>query len=123
MAKILIIEDEANLASVMQFLLTKAGHAVEIAGDGEQGIAMLKANVPDIVITDILMPGKEGFETIREIRDANPNLPIIATSGGGHTENYDFLRVAQTVGATEIIRKPFRNHELVALVDKCLNPA
>lgn len=100
MAKILIIEDEANLASIMQFLLTKAGLTVDIASDGDLGVAQFKTNRPDLVITDIIMPGKEGLETIQEIRGTNPKVPIIATSGGGHTENYDFLSVAKDVGAT-----------------------
>ncbi len=120
MARILIIEDEANLASIMQFLLTKEGHAVEVANDGDQGVAQFNAKVPDLVITDILMPGKEGLQTIQEIRGGDAKVPIIAISGGGHTENYDFLRLPKNVGATESIRKPFRNHDLLALVNKCL---
>jgi DNA-binding response OmpR family regulator len=120
MAKILLIEDEELVAGTLEILLRKAGHVVTSASDGAVGLARLAAELPDLVITDIVMPEKEGIETIREIRTTHRDLPIIAYSGGGRTKNYDFLRMAAKLGATEVLMKPFANEQLLAAVHRCL---
>lgn len=120
MARILLIEDEHLVASTLEIVLLKAGHNVTIAPNGEAGLAQFNAARPDLVITDIIMPEKEGIETIRDIRAKDPTVPILAYSGGGRTKNYDLLRMADKLGATEVMRKPFSNEELVATVARCL---
>lgn len=122
MAKILVIEDETLVSQTLEVLLMKAGHTVATAPDGAKGIAAYQAERPDLVITDIIMPEKEGIETIRELRAISQSVPIIAISGGGRTKNYDFLRIAHRLGATEVLRKPFANDELLAVVNRCLAP-
>lgn len=120
MAKILIIDDDQMVSATIELLLLKAGHSVTLAANGNLGVASFKANPVDLVITDIIMPEKEGIETIQEIRAISPKVPIIAISGGGRTKNYDFLRMANKLGANEVLKKPFANDELLSMVNKCL---
>lgn len=121
MANILLIEDEQLVAATIEVVLMKAGHKVTVANNGEAGLAKFAEIAPDLVITDIIMPQKEGIETIRDLRAKSPNIPIIAISGGGRTKNFDFLRMAHKLGANEVLRKPFANADLVAVVGRCLN--
>lgn len=123
MARILLIEDEPLVASTLEIVLLKAGHKVVIAPNGEVGLARFNAERPDLIITDIIMPEKEGIQTIQEIRQKDPHVPIIAYSGGGRTKNYDFLRMAYKLGATDVLRKPFSNEDLLAMIERCLKPA
>ena len=120
MAKILIIDDDQMVSATIELLLLKAGHTVTLAGNGNLGVASFKASPADLIITDMIMPEKEGIETIQEIRALSPKVPIIAISGGGRTKNYDFLRMANKLGANEVLKKPFANDELLTLVNKCL---
>jgi len=119
-AKILLIEDELLVSSTIEIVLRKAGHTVVVAANGQIGMNKFAAERPDLVVTDIIMPEKEGIETIQELRAKDPSIPILAYSGGGRTKNYDFLRMAQKLGANEVIRKPFANEDLLAAVNRCL---
>jgi len=121
MANILLIEDEEVLAETLEIVLMKAGHDVTLAANGAIGAHKFSEVRPDLVITDIIMPEQEGLDTIRQIREVDAKVPIIAYSGGGRTKNFDFLRLADKFGATGVLRKPFANEELVALVNRCLS--
>src|SRR5688572_5772731 len=109
MSYILVIDDEQLVANAIATVLTRAGHQVSVAANGDAGLAKFKEARQDLVITDIVMPGKEGIETIRDLRKLAPELPIIAMSGGGMRSNYDFLSMARRLGATEVLGKPFSN--------------
>jgi DNA-binding response OmpR family regulator len=122
MSHILVIDDEHLVANAVASALTKAGHTVTLAHNGDDGLAKFGAEHPDLVITDIMMPGKEGIETIRELRKGSARLPIIAMSGGGMTGNFDILSMARKLGATEVLGKPFSVDELIAMVSRCLEP-
>lgn len=122
MANILLIDDDPLVVGTIEILLMKAGHKVTIAGNGNKGLAAFTKDRHDLIITDIIMPEKEGIETIREIRALSATVPIIAMSGGGRTKNFDFLRIADKVGANDVLRKPFANEELVSLVARLLTP-
>jgi DNA-binding response OmpR family regulator len=121
MANILLIEDEEVLAETLEIVLMKAGHNVTLAANGLIGAKKFAEVRPDLVITDIIMPEQEGLDTIRQIREIDTTVPIIAYSGGGRTKNFDFLRLADKFGATDVLRKPFSNDELLTLVAHCLN--
>jgi DNA-binding response OmpR family regulator len=123
MSTILLIEDENLVAGTIETVLKKAGYTVVHARDGEKGMAAFKAEMPDLVITDLIMPEKEGIQVIREIREISKDVPIIAISGGGRTQNYDFLRIAHKLGATEVLRKPFANKDLLTVVNDYLGDA
>jgi DNA-binding response OmpR family regulator len=73
-----------------------------------------------LVIVDIIMPNKEGLETIIEIRARDPKTPIIAISGGGRTTNDNFLEMATLVGADKVLRKPFERKDLTAMINRLL---
>lgn len=121
MARVLVIDDEKLARFTVREILELAGHEVVEAKNGSQGIAFQKASVFDIVVTDIIMPEKEGVETIIELKQDFPDLPIIAISGGGRTRNLDFLEIAKQYGANKVLAKPFSEEELLGAVDVCLS--
>ncbi|MBV8140820.1 MAG: response regulator, partial [Verrucomicrobia bacterium] len=96
--------------------LVNAGYRVCEAENGEVGLAAYVTEKPKVVLIDLLMPKKEGIETIREIRAAGHRSYVIAMSGGCRTETADFLQIAKKLGADAILRKPFRIQELIELV-------
>jgi DNA-binding NtrC family response regulator len=122
MARILVIDDEPGIRAVLQAVLTRGGHTVLSANDGAIGLAAFIADRPDLVITDIIMPEKEGIETIRAIRKLDPLVPIIAISGGGRTANADYLPLAAKFGATATLPKPFGAAAVLDLVKEILLP-
>jgi CheY-like chemotaxis protein len=120
MANVLVIDDEPVTRMVVCAVLESAGHTVCEAADGNGGLAMFHANSPDLVITDILMPGKDGIETIRDLRAINPEIKIIALSGDVQFDGPGILKAARLLGANEVIEKPFGNDELLRIVEQML---
>ena len=90
---------------------------VVVAADGREGLKAYLANPTDVVVTDILMPEKEGIETIIELKREHPNVKIVAISGGDPAGNTDFLEMAGLLGADRILQKPFRPKELLATIE------
>lgn len=107
MADILVIDDEPLVRKTVRMTLERDGHAIAEAENGVAGLRRCAEQAFDLVISDILMPGKEGIETIRELRAAYPALRILAMSGGGRTAHADFLTIASKLGANETLKKPF----------------
>jgi len=120
MAKILVIDDDAIVRETVAQVLEVSGHKVLSAEDGRRGVAAFHSELPDLVITDIIMPEQEGIQTITEIRRIAPGAKIIAISGGGRIGNVDFLKMARHLGASDVIAKPFDPDELASRVDRCL---
>ena len=123
MARILVIDDNPELGRAVLKRMERAGHTGVLASDGNAGLLIFRAEQIDLVLTDILMPEKEGLETIRELRKENPRVPIIAMSGGGYATGTDYLRLALTFGANAVLQKPFEQHELIDLVSALLDQA
>lgn len=125
MVRILLIEDDKDIRQTIGHQLSSAGHQVVTAADGAEGLRHLRAERPDLVITDIVMPGKEGIETIMEIRETGTAIPIIAISGGGgpifQIDKDLILDNAKMLGADYILAKPFRSCALLELVDRALS--
>jgi DNA-binding response OmpR family regulator len=121
MAHILIIDDDRAVQLSIQLALECEGHQVECASDGEQGLRAFASKAPDLVVTDIIMPNKEGIETIMQIRASDPKTPILAISGGGRLSNDDFLKISAKVGANAILPKPFEHEDLIAAVRRLLS--
>jgi DNA-binding response OmpR family regulator len=109
MAKILVIDDDDLMNDMVMELLTVAGYEVESAGDGDQALRQLGVNTFDLIITDIVMPEKEGLETIVAIRKKNKAVPIIAISGGGKLGPTQYLQLAHQFGANYTFHKPNDN--------------
>jgi DNA-binding response OmpR family regulator len=118
MPRILIIDDEHQVRRWLRTGLESAGYDVEDAPDGVKGLTAFKQRPADLVLTDIYMPEKEGLETIRELRRQNPELKIIAMSGGGIAG--DFLPYAKKLGAVKTIEKPFDTELLLETVREVL---
>lgn len=120
MARILVIDDEEMVRETLCVVLKNKGYEVEEAENGEDGINLHRENPFDLIITDILMPTKEGIGTIVELKSENHNIPIIAISGGGRTDKVDYLESATMLGADKVLAKPFSNDELILSVEHCL---
>ncbi len=123
MARILVIDDEDAIRLVLREALEYAGHEVVEAEDGVAGVEQYHVRRADLVILDILMPRKNGLETIQELREADPAVKIIAISGGVRGGNVDNLAVAKTLGAQRTLAKPFRLHEMLEIVATMLHQA
>ena len=121
MAKILVIDDDEIMNSMTVQLLSEAGYEAEGAHDGNCGLRMLGSKLFDLVVTDIVMPEKEGVETIIAIRSKNKTLPIIAISGGGKINSEQYLKMAQHFGADYTFQKPFNREHFLAAVRECLS--
>ena len=120
MARILVIDDEELARFTVASLLESAGHEVVEAPNGQEGLSLQNAQLFDLVVTDIIMPKKEGVETVIELKRDHPDLKIIAISGGGRTRNLDFLKLAKQCGADKILAKPFTEEELMESINACL---
>jgi len=123
-AKILIIDDDPSMRRTVSRILARAGHEVIEAPDGLEGVELFRRNHPDIVVTDIVMPKKEGIETILELRRENPLTLILAISGGatllGGSAPLDYLDLAKGLGADAVLAKPFRAPDLLQEIDNLL---
>lgn len=119
MADILLIEDDELLRGVLAKALALGGHEVIQAQDGLQGLQLARAAQLDLVITDLIMPGQEGVETIVALRREQPNLPVLAISGGtAHSKLY--LEIAGKIGARRVLQKPFTPQRLLEVVAELL---
>ncbi|MCP4314374.1 MAG: response regulator [Bacteroidetes bacterium] len=121
MYKILIIDDETNILFMLKKMLERSGYETELATNGVEGIELLKKCKPDLVITDIIMPEKEGLETIREMKRLKSDLKIIAMSGGGKVSADNYLMIAKIFGASKMIAKPFAIKDMLSAVQELLN--
>lgn len=116
MKKILIIDDEPHILLMLKKMLERVGYEIDLAANGNEGLALFKRTPADLVITDIIMPEKEGLETIRAMRRERPDLKIIAMSGGGKVSADNYLEIARIFGASKVIEKPFTQQDMVAAV-------
>ncbi len=112
MNRILIVDDDSLVRDFLRRCLEKAGYWVRVAEDGHEAIQIARKCRPDMVITDLVMPGKAGYETIVELRERFPMLPLLAVSGFAGRG----LEAALTLGATHCLAKPFTADELTTAV-------
>jgi DNA-binding response OmpR family regulator len=122
-AKILVIDDEEGVREVLRDQLENAGYEVHTAGSGDEGMALYDKSGATIVIVDLVMPGKEGIETIQELRLQSFQPRIVAISGGGRSQaNAEgYLRFAKALGADICLKKPFDQAHLLNAVASLLN--
>jgi YesN/AraC family two-component response regulator len=117
MKKYLIIDDDALVRESIKLMLDEQTCQVDMAKNGSEGIDLYKQNHHDIIITDIIMPKKEGFETIGELKKLNEDVKIIAISGGSRNGMGTYLPIAQDLGAQAILYKPFDDNELFDTIE------
>ena len=120
MDRILVIEDDRALLRSMKVVLEREGYEVNTAEDGVIGLELFDAEPFNLIITDLLMPNKDGIKTISHIRKTDKNIPIIAISGAGQTGALNNLSVALLVGATQTLAKPFEKSALLGTINECL---
>jgi len=121
MATILVIDDELFMLDFVRKILESAQHKVLVATSADTGLDAYRANKPDLVITDLIMPEKDGLEAIQEMRKENPEVRIIAISGGGRSGYTNALEAAKAFGARETVRKPFSPNVLLTAVKRVLD--
>jgi len=120
MAKILLVDDDDMFRDMLSKTLTKMGHVVVEAHDGKEAHKIFAEAPADLVITDIVMPEKDGIQTIIELRHRYPGLQIVAMSGGGRMSPTNYLKSAKMLGAQRVLAKPFSNQELAAVLNELL---
>jgi len=121
MKKLLVIDDDEQFRAFMSEALHKRAYEVLTASDGDEGLERIINDSPDLVITDIVMPGKEGVEVIMELRQREISIPIIAMSGGNLGNADSYLKMAKKLGANAVISKPFQLEDLILAIKKLLN--
>jgi len=121
MKRILLIDDDRAVRQMLSMLLAHAGYEVTEASNGFEGLDAIQQNEFDLVITDLIMPEKEGLETIMDMRKLYPDVKIIAMSGGGRGGADCYLQVAKRMGAKAIVSKPFRSSEMLEKVQSLLS--
>jgi DNA-binding NtrC family response regulator len=119
---ILLIDDEPALREILSRVLTDAGHRVVGAGNGKEASKALTMSAFDVVVTDVIMPEKDGMQVISEVRKKFPEVRIIAMSGGGHVSRDQYLKIAKGLGAHAVLEKPFANQTLLDTI-QAVTPA
>ena len=122
MKRILVIDDEELMLTYLRDLLEAEGYEVLTAANGAEGLALFDTDPVDLVITDIIMPVKDGLDTILELKKQSPDLPIIAISAGGNIPKERYLAVASYMKNTKTLAKPFTRDELISAVEEHLQP-
>ena len=107
--KILIVDDELQVAKVLAESVTLQGHEAFVSGSGEEGLALLDEKHPDVVFLDLVMPQMSGFEVLRRIRQTHPALPVIVITGHASASQ---IEEARRLGATDCVLKPFVLNQL-----------
>lgn len=123
---VLVIDDDELVRETLRTALEGAGYRVVMAPEGEEGVALFHTAPTDVVLCDIFMPGMEGIETIRMLRRWNPEVKIVAISGGGKRGELAYLDIAQKLGADRALAKPFAVSEMLATIRELVpagNPA
>ena len=120
MTRILIVDDDDQIRDILKRMLERSGYEVMEAQNGKKGVASYRSDPCDLVITDILMPEKEGIEMIREMKKEFPDSRIIAMSGGGHVDAKEYLMLAEVLGANRTLEKPISYKDLIDTVKDVL---
>jgi CheY-like chemotaxis protein len=120
MTTILLVEDEHEFRRTVRHLLERAGYSVLTAAEGAAALVLYHFHRPELVITDIFMPVKDGIELVRELRAIDPEAKIIAMSGGSRGELL-YLELVRAFGVAAILEKPFRGEDLLSLVRRVLD--
>lgn len=119
--RILVIEDEPNISEAIRFILTRNGWQVEVEADGLAALSRLRADPPDALILDLMLPDMDGFEVLRNLRADAPtrDLPVLMLTAKGQSADRD---LAARLGVTRFMTKPFANSEVVSALQDMVGP-
>jgi len=120
MPRILLIDDDNAFRTMLRLTLTHFGYEVIEARNGLEGLGKYNSGGADLVITDIVMPEKEGLEVLMELGHHRPPVKVIAMSGGGRVSAANYLQSASLLGAARVLGKPFSNQDLLAAINEVL---
>lgn len=120
MARILIIDDDVQILDMLRQTLEHEGYEVMEAPNGKEGVRLYREDQADLIITDIIMPEKEGIETIMEIKRDFPDVKIIAISGGGRVDPEEYLHMAEKLGAKRTFAKPVEREDLLKAIQELI---
>ena len=118
--RILIIDDEPSILLLLRTILERQEYEVVEALNGEEGMRLFHENRFDLVITDMVMPAKDGLKTIMELMEETPDLPVIAISGGGAIPKERYLTIASYLGNVRTIPKPFSREVIIETVNELI---
>lgn len=120
MARILLIDDDPWVLKIFQQILEAEGHEIITASNGQEGLDIFRQNQADLIITDMVMPVKDGLKMIMELDKEFPNVPTIAISGGGVIEPERYLTLAESIGTRKTLTKPVTKDDLLEAVNEVL---
>ncbi len=120
---VLLVDDDAMVMGAVTMLLEDHGFTVIPAGNGIEALRLYREHKPDLVLTDIIMPEKEGIALIRELRQEFPEARIVAMSGGGRIGNSDYVTIAMALGADAGLNKPFDDDQLMKTIGTLIGTA
>ena len=113
--RVLLIEDEPNIIEAVSFILSRDGWTVATHSNGHDAVEVVLADPPDILILDVMLPGKSGFDILRELRETHDadRLPVLMLTARGQLKDRE---MAERAGATHFMTKPFSNSEVLEVV-------
>ena len=113
--KVLLIEDEPNIVEAIRFILSRDGWAVDVHSDGASALDAVALRQPDIVILDVMLPNRSGYDILADLRAAadTEDLPVLMLTARGQTKDRE---LAEKIGASRFMTKPFSNAEVLASV-------
>ena len=119
--RILLIEDEPNISEAIRFILQRDGFSVDTHSDGATALQAVRSRSPDIIILDVMLPNRSGFDILRDLRaeQATARLPVLMLTARGHEKDRE---LAERYGASRFITKPFSNSEVLATVRELVEP-
>jgi CheY-like chemotaxis protein len=120
MAHILVVDDDDQVRVLLQHMLERLGHEVTLASDGNQALERYRQKQAEVIFMDLIMPGKEGIETITDVRREFPGAKIVAMSGGGRMGPENYLDLASKLGALRTMAKPFTFAQVQQVVTEVL---
>ena len=117
--KVLIADDEPNIVTSLEYLMTKRGHEVKIARNGDEALALVESFLPDVVLLDVMMPRKSGYEVCQQIRERADwrHIKVVMLSAKGRESE---VNKGLSLGADSYVTKPFSNQELIDKIDALL---
>ena len=115
--RVLVVEDEPNIAESLSFLLGRAGFSVEVIAEGDAALKAALAAPPDVMVLDVMLPGMDGYSVLKALRAdaATSALPVLVLTAKGQREDRE---TAEAAGASRFVTKPFSNAEIVAAVEE-----
>jgi CheY-like chemotaxis protein len=122
MVSVLVVDDHESFLSFIRHGLMRHGYQPVTATSGAEALRLLETTPIEIVVTDVIMPGMDGIELLREIRARRPDLPVIAMTAAGDGLRYPVTTLMHVLGARAVLAKPFTSATLIAAMDQCQEP-